>query len=159
MFRIGQARDIHRLESNGRPFIVGGVNIPHTLGPVSHSDGDCLYHAVCESLLGALALGDLGHHFPDDDKNFKDIDSALLISKAMELVRKEGYNVVNIDTSITLEKPKLAPHIENMRQNIASLLGVDISRVSVKAGTNEKIGEIGQGKAIEASSIVLLESE
>ena len=156
MFRIGQAKDIHRLENNGRPFILGGVNIPFTKGPVSHSDGDCLYHAVCESLLGALALGDLGHHFPDNDLKYKDIDSSILIKKAMELIKKEGYKVNNIDTSITLEEPKLKPYISEMRKNIASLLEVDITQVSVKAGTNEKIGELGRGEAVEASSIVLL---
>lgn len=156
MFRIGQARDIHRLEENGRDFILGGVKIPHNLGPVSHSDGDCLYHAVCESLLGALALGDLGHHFPDDDNTYKDMDSSLLIKHTVKIVKKLGYKVNNIDTSITLEKPKLRPYIEDMRKNIASLLEIEIDRVSVKAGTNEKVGELGEGKAIEATSIVLL---
>ena len=156
MFRIGQARDIHRLENNGRVFVLGGVKIPHSLGVVSYSDGDCLYHAICESLLGALALGDLGHHFPDDDVKYKDISSSLLIKKAMELIKERGYRVNNIDTSITLETPKLKPYIEEMRSNIASLLEVDIDRVSVKAGTNEKVGELGEGKAIEATSIVLL---
>ena len=156
MFRIGQARDIHRLEENGRDFILGGVKIPHNLGPVSHSDGDCLYHAVCESLLGALALGDLGHHFPDDDHTYKDMDSSLLIKHTVKIVKKLGYKVNNIDTSITLEKPKLRPYIEDMRKNIASLLEIEIDRVSVKAGTNEKVGELGEGKAIEATSIVLL---
>lgn len=156
MFRIGQARDIHRLEKNGRDFILGGVKIPHVLGPVSHSDGDCLYHAVCESLLGALALGDLGHHFPDNDLKYKDIDSSLLIKKAMDLIKERGYKVNNIDTSIILETPKLKSYIEEMRKNIACLLEIEVDKVSVKAGTNEKIGELGEGKAIEASSIVLL---
>ncbi len=156
MFRIGQAKDIHRLENNGRDFILGGVKIPHSLGPVSHSDGDCLYHAVCESLLGALALGDLGHHFPDDDLKYKDIDSSLLIKKAMDLIKERGYKVNNIDTSIILETPKLKSYIEEMRKNIACLLEMEVDKVSVKAGTNEKIGELGEGKAIEASSIVLL---
>ena len=156
MFRIGQARDIHRLEDNGRPFVLGGVSIPFSKGPVSHSDGDCLYHAICESLLGALALGDLGHHFPDDDLKYKDIDSSLLIKKAMELIKEKGYKVNNIDTSIILEEPKLKPYILKMRENISNLLEIEIDKVSVKAGTNEKIGEIGQGEAIEATSIVLL---
>ena len=156
MFRIGQARDIHRLEDNGRPFVLGGVSIPFSKGPVSHSDGDCLYHAICESLLGALALGDLGHHFPDDDLKYKDIDSSLLIKKAMELIKEKGYKVNNIDTSIILEEPKLKPYILKMRENISNLLEIEIDKVSVKAGTNEKIGEIGQGEAMEATSIVLL---
>lgn len=156
MFRIGQSRDIHRLENNGRPFILGGVIIPHTKGPVSHSDGDCLYHAVCESLLGALALGDLGHHFPDDDLKFKNIDSSILLRKTMELIKNQGYKVNNIDASIVLEEPKLKPYIFKMRENIASLLEVSIDKVSVKAGTNEKVGELGSGNAVEATSIVLL---
>ena len=156
MYRIGQSRDIHRLENNGRPFVLGGVKIPFYKGPVSHSDGDCLYHAICESLLGALALGDLGHHFPDDDINYKDIDSSILVRRAMELVKKQGYKINNIDSSIILEEPKLKPYISKMRENIATLLEVDVSRVSVKAGTNEKVGELGKGDAIEASSIVLL---
>lgn len=156
MFRIGQARDIHRLEKNGRNFVLGGVKIPYVLGPVSHSDGDCLYHAICESLLGALSLGDLGSHFPDDDLKYKDIDSSLLIRKAMELVKERGYRIVNIDTSIILEQPKLKNYIFQMRENVSNLLEIDIDRVSIKAGTNEKIGELGEGRAIEASSIVLL---
>ena len=156
MFRIGQSRDIHRLTTNGRPFILGGVTIPHSKGPISHSDGDCLYHAICESLLGALALGDLGHHFPDDDLKYKDIDSSILVRKAVELIKKQGYKVNNIDTSIILEEPKLKTYILEMRKNIASLLEVDITKVSVKAGTNEKIGELGNGDAVEATSIVLL---
>ena len=156
MFRIGQSRDIHRLTNNGRPFVLGGVIIPHTKGPISHSDGDCLYHAICESLLGALALGDLGYHFPDDDLKYKDIDSSILVRKAMELIKSQGYKVNNIDTSIVLEEPKLKSYILQMRENIASLLEVDVTRVSVKAGTNEKVGELGKGDAIEATSIVLL---
>lgn len=156
MFRIGQSRDIHRLEENGREFILGGVKIPFSKGLVSHSDGDCLYHAVCESLLGALALGDLGTHFPPNDEKYKDVDSSLLIKKAMELVKEKGYKVNNIDTSIILETPKLKPYIQEMRKNIASLLEVEVEKVSVKAGTNEQIGELGKSNAIEASSIVLL---
>lgn len=156
MYRIGFAKDIHRLEKNGRPFILGGVHILHELGPVSHSDGDCLYHAITESLLGALALGDLGHHFPDDDLNYKDIDSSVLVKKAVELIKQKGYKVQNVDSSIVLERPKLKNFIPMMQENIARLLEIDIDQVSVKAGTNEQIGELGKGLAVEASSIVLL---
>ena len=159
MYRIGFAKDIHRLEDNNRPFILGGVRIPYSKGPVSHSDGDCLYHAVCESLLGALALGDLGTHFPDNDSKFKDIDSSILVKKAYSLVKEKGYSINNIDTSIVLEQPKLKTYIDDMRKNISILLEIDIDRVSVKAGTNEKIGELGKGEAIEATSIVLLKKE
>ncbi len=157
MFRIGQSRDIHRLEENGRDFILGGIRIPYTKGNVSHSDGDCLYHAVAESLLGALALGDLGKHFPDNDDKFKNIDSSIIVKETMKLVKEKGYHVVNIDTSVILEKPKLKDYIDEMRQNIASLLEIDIDAVSVKAQTNEKVDALGRNEAIEATSIVLLE--
>lgn len=157
MFRIGQSRDIHRLEENGRDFVLGGIRIPYTKGNVSHSDGDCLYHAVAESLLGALALGDLGKHFPDNDDKFKNIDSSIIVKETMKLVKEKGYHVVNIDTSVILEKPKLKDYIDEMRQNIASLLEIDIDAVSVKAQTNEKVDALGRNEAIEATSIVLLE--
>lgn len=157
MFRIGQSRDIHRLEENGRDFVLGGIRIPYTKGNVSHSDGDCLYHAVAESLLGALALGDLGKHFPDNDDKFKNIDSSIIVKETMKLVKEKGYHVVNIDTSVILEKPKLKDYIDEMRQNIASLLEIDIDAVSVKAQTNEKVDALGHNEAVEATSIVLLE--
>lgn len=157
MFRIGQSRDIHRLEENGRDFVLGGIRIPYTKGNVSHSDGDCLYHAVAESLLGALALGDLGKHFPDNDDKFKNIDSSIIVKETMKLVKEKGYHVVNIDTSVILEKPKLKDYIDEMRQNIASLLEIDIDAVSVKAQTNEKVDALGRNEAVEATSIVLLE--
>ncbi len=157
MFRIGQSRDIHRLEENGRDFVLGGIRIPYTKGNVSHSDGDCLYHAVAESLLGALALGDLGKHFPDNDDKFKNIDSSIIVKETMKLVKEKGYHVVNIDTSVILEKPKLKDYIDEMRQNIASLLEISIDEVSVKAQTNEKVDALGRNEAIEATSIVLLE--
>lgn len=157
MFRIGQSRDIHRLEENGRDFVLGGIRIPYTKGNVSHSDGDCLYHAVAESLLGALALGDLGKHFPDNDDKFKNIDSSIIVKETMKLVKEKGYHVVNIDTSVILEKPKLKDYIDEMRQNIASLLEISIDAVSVKAQTNEKVDALGRNEAVEATSIVLLE--
>ncbi len=157
MFRIGQSRDIHRLEENGRDFILGGIKIPFTKGNVSHSDGDCLYHAIAESLLGALALGDLGKHFPDNDDKYKNIDSSILVKETMKMVKQKGYHVVNIDTSIILEKPKLKDYIDEMRKNIATLLEIDIDCVSVKAQTNEKVDAIGHNDAVEATSIVLLE--
>jgi 2-C-methyl-D-erythritol 2,4-cyclodiphosphate synthase len=159
MIRIGYARDIHRLEKNGRPFILGGINIPFDKGNVSHSDGDCLYHAIAESLMGALALGDLGKLFPDNDDKYLDYDSSLIVKEVVSLMKKEGYHVINIDTSIVLERPKLKDYIDEMRKNIASLLEISISCVSVKAQTNEKVGEVGQGNAIECFSSVLLEKE
>ena len=137
-YRIGFSKDIHRLVEN-RKLIIGGVVVPFEKGELAHSDGDVLYHALAESILGALALGDLGKHFPDTSSETKDMDSGVIVSKV-----------------VSLEKPKLKYYIELMRKNVASLLEVDIDYVSIKAGTNEKMGPVGLGEAIEASSIILL---
>ena len=153
--RIGFASDIHQLVEN-RKLILAGVVVPFEKGEKAHSDGDVVYHALGESILGALALGDLGTHFPDNDDKYKDMDSSLIIKEVTRLMDEHGYKVNNVDISITLEKPKLKPYIENMRQNIARLLNTDISNVSLKAGTNEKMDEIGKGNAVKAESIVLL---
>ena len=157
-YRIGLSKDIHRLVEN-RKLIICGVVIPFIKGELAHSDGDVAYHAVAESILGALALGDLGKHFPDTSDETKDMDSAIIVSKVVDMMENEGYSVTNIDVSISLEKPKLKDYIEQMRHNLANLLKIDMSQVSVKAGTNEKCGEVGQGLAIEATSIVLLENK
>ena len=156
--RIGFASDIHRLVE-GRKLILAGVNVPFPLGEFAHSDGDVVYHALAESILGALALGDLGTHFPDSDDKYKDIDSSLLVKEVVSLMKKEGYEIGNIDISITLEKPKLKDYILQMKHNIALLLETDIKNVSVKAGTNEKLDEIGKGLAVKAESIVLLQEK
>lgn len=153
--RIGFASDIHRLVAN-RPLILGGINIPYEKGELAHSDGDVVYHALAESLLGALALGDLGTHFPDNDLKYKDIDSSILVKEVMEKVDERGYKISNIDISITLEQPKLRNYIDEMIKNIAILTKVNIDQVSVKAGTNEKLDDIGRGEAVKAESIVLL---
>ena len=153
--RIGFASDIHQLVEN-RKLILAGVVVTFEKGEKAHSDGDVVYHALGESILGALALGDLGTHFPDNDDKYKDMDSSLIIKEVTRLMDERGYKVNNVDISITLEKPKLKPYIENMRQNIARLLNTDISNVSLKAGTNEKMDEIGKGNAVKAESIVLL---
>lgn len=153
--RIGFASDIHQLVEN-RKLILAGVVVPFEKGEKAHSDGDVVYHALGESILGALALGDLGTHFPDNDDKYKDMDSSLIIKEIKRLMDEKGYKIGNVDISITLERPKLKPHIENMRQNIARLLDTDISNISVKAGTNEKMDEIGKGNAVKAESIVLL---
>lgn len=153
--RIGFASDIHRLVE-GRPLILGGVHVPFEKGEEAHSDGDVVYHALAESMLGALALGDLGMHFPDSDPQYKNIDSSLLVKKVVNLVEENGYEIGNVDISITLEKPKLREFVLAMRSNIAALLKTDIRNVSVKAGTNEKIDEIGKGLAVKAESIILL---
>ena len=159
MIRIGNARDIHRLEKNNRRFVLGGIDIPFEKGNVSHSDGDCLYHAIAESLMGAISLGDLGKLFPDNDDKYLDYDSKLIVKEVMNIVKEKGYHVVNIDTSIVLEKPKLKDYIDIMRRNVADLLETEIENVSIKAQTNEKIGEIGRNDAVECFSTVLLEKE
>ena len=156
--RIGFASDIHRLVE-GRKLILAGVVVPFELGELAHSDGDVVYHALAESILGALALGDLGTHFPDSDDKYKDIDSSILVKEVVSLMKKEGCIIGNIDISITLEKPKLKNYISEMRNNIARLLETDVKNVSVKAGTNEKLDEIGKGLAVKAESIVLLKEK
>ena len=156
--RIGFASDIHRLVEN-RPLILGGVHVPFDKGELAHSDGDVVYHALAESILGALALGDLGTHFPDNDPQYKDIDSALLVKEVVRLMKEKNYRVGNVDISITLEQPKLKEFILEMRENVASLLKVDISQVSIKAGTNEKLDAVGMSLAVKAESIILLEEK
>lgn len=153
--RIGFASDIHQLVEN-RKLILAGVVIPFDKGEKAHSDGDVVYHALGESILGALALGDLGTHFPDNDEKYKDMDSSLIIKEIKKMMDERNYKVNNVDISITLEQPKLKPFILEMRSNIAKLLDVNIDQVSVKAGTNEKLDEIGKGHAVKAEAIVLL---
>ena len=153
--RIGFASDIHQLVEN-RKLILAGVIIPSPVGEKAHSDGDVVYHALAESILGALALGDLGKHFPDNDDKYLNIDSSLIVKEVVKMMDELGYKVNNIDISITLEKPKLRDRIDEMRSNIAKLLNTDISNVSVKAGTHEKIGPLGNLEAIKAESIVML---
>ena len=155
--RIGFASDIHKLVI-ARKFVLAGVVIPSKVGELAHSDGDVVYHAVSEAILGALALGDLGKHFPATDE-YKDIDSSFIVKKVIFMMLKKGYVVNNVDVSITLEKPKLKPYILDMRKNLATLLNVDIDDVSVKAGTNEGLDEIGQGKAVKAEAIVMLKKK
>ena len=155
--RIGFASDIHKLVI-ARKFVLAGVAIPSKVGELAHSDGDVVYHAVSEAILGALALGDLGKHFPATDE-YKDIDSSFFVKKVVFMMLKKGYVVNNVDVSITLEKPKLKPYILDMRKNLATLLNVDVDDVSVKAGTNEGLDEIGQGKAVKAEAIVLLKKK
>ena len=156
--RIGFASDIHRLVEN-RKLILAGVDVPSPLGELAHSDGDVVYHALAESILGALALGDLGTHFPDSDPKYKDIDSSVLVKEVVKLMHEKGFKVGNVDISITLETPKLKPYILQMRENIASLLEVDVDFISVKAGTNEKLDDIGHGLAVKAESIILLKEK
>ncbi len=158
MIRIGHSTDVHRLEAGNR-LIIGGVTIPHYKGSVGHSDGDCLLHTVCESLIGALSLGDLGKLFPDTSEEFRGINSSLLVQQVMKEVRQRGFRVVNIDSTIYLERPKLQQHISTMRENIAALLEIDVEYVSVKATTGEAVGIIGREEAIMTESVVLVTND
>ena len=154
-YRIGFSKDIHRLVEN-RKLIIGGVVVPFEKGELAHSDGDVLYHALAESILGALALGDLGKHFPDTSDETLDMDSSVIVSKVVKMMLEKGYEVNNVDIFVSLERPKLKDYIESMRNNVAKLLQINIDQVSIKAGTNEKCGEVGKGEAIEATSMILL---
>lgn len=154
-YRIGFSKDIHRLVEN-RKLIIGGVVVPFEKGELAHSDGDVLYHALAESILGALALGDLGKHFPDTSDETLDMDSSVIVSKVVKMMFEKGYEVNNVDIFVSLERPKLKDYIESMRNNVANLLQVNIDQVSIKAGTNEKCDEVGKGEAIEATSMILL---
>ncbi|BAK75913.1 2-C-methyl-D-erythritol 2,4-cyclodiphosphate synthase [Pseudogulbenkiania sp. NH8B] len=155
MFRIGQGYDVHQLVE-GRPLILGGVTIPHDKGLLGHSDADALLHAITDAILGAAALGDIGRHFPDTDLRFKGADSRVLLREAMERVRAAGWQVVNVDATLIAQRPKLAPHIDAMCAAIASDLGLAVTAVNVKGKTNEKLGYLGRGEAIEAQAVCLL---
>ena len=157
-YRVGFSKDIHKLVEN-RKLIIGGVVVPFEKGELAHSDGDVLYHALAESILGALALGDLGKHFPDTSNETLNMDSGLIVKKVMEMTKEAGYCVNNVDIFISLEKPKLKDYILKMRENAAKLLEVSVEQVSIKVGTNEGCGEVGRGEAIEASSMVMLKKK
>ena len=153
--RIGEGWDVHQLVV-GRPLVLGGIPIPHSHGLLGHSDADALLHAITDALLGAAALGDIGRHFPDTDPQFKGSDSAVLLAEAARRVRAAGWAIVNIDSTIVAQAPKLAPHIPAMVLRIAGLLGLDAGAVNVKAKTAEKLGPVGEGLAIEARAVCLL---
>lgn len=153
--RIGQGYDVHQLVE-GRPLILGGVTIPFEKGLLGHSDADALLHAVTDALLGAAGLGDIGSHFPDTAAEFKDADSRVLLRKAYEAVQAKGWRVVNVDSTIIAQKPKLAPHIAAMRANLAADLGIAQDCVNIKGKTNEKLGYLGRMEGIEAQAAVLL---
>lgn len=154
--RIGHGYDVHKL-IKGRPLILGGVKIPFELGLLGHSDADVLLHAVCDSLLGAAALGDIGKHFPDSDEAFRNIDSRILLRKTAELLREKGYKVVNVDATVIAQKPKLSPFIAEMRENIALDCGVSAECVNVKATTEEGLGFTGDLSGISAHAVCLIE--
>ncbi len=153
--RIGNGYDVHAL-APGLPLWLGGVEIESPLGCIAHSDGDVAIHALCDALLGALALGDIGKHFPDTSDDFKGIDSKILLSRVMELVRAEGWEVINADVTIAMQRPKLAPYILKMRECMASVMGSHVSRISVKATTTEKLGFVGRSEGCEVYAVALL---
>lgn len=154
-FRIGNGYDVHAL-AEGESLILGGIRIEHTKGTVAHSDGDVAIHALCDALLGALALGDIGKHFPDSSAEFKGIDSTILLERVMELIRNQGYELSNADITIAMQKPKLAPFIPLMRVRIAQVMNVETSAISVKATTTEKLGFVGREEGVEVYASVLL---
>ncbi|MDO9200151.1 MAG: 2-C-methyl-D-erythritol 2,4-cyclodiphosphate synthase, partial [Hydrogenophaga sp.] len=151
----GEGWDVHALVP-GRPLIIGGVRVPHSMGLLGHSDADVLLHAVTDALLGAAALGDIGRHFPDTDERFKGADSSVLLAEAGRRVREAGFDIGNVDSTVIAQAPKLAPHIGAMCDNMARTLGVARGQVNVKAKTAEKLGPVGQGLSIEARAVVLL---
>lgn len=154
--RIGQGFDAHALVA-GRKLVIGGVEIPYEKGLAGHSDADVLIHAVCDALLGAAGLGDIGAHFPDTDARYKDIDSRRLLSEVATLLARSRYRVVNVDTTVIAQAPRMAPHIAAMRANLAQALGIEVEAVSVKAKTTEKLGFVGRGEGIAAEAVVLIE--
>ncbi len=154
--RVGTGYDVHRLTEN-RKLILGGVEIPYEKGLLGHSDADVLVHAIMDAILGAAALGDIGKHFPDNDQNYKDISSIILLKKVASIIRENGYTIGNIDSTIVAQRPKVGPFIQQMRENIASALETDISRVNVKATTEEGLGFTGEGLGIAAQAACLLE--
>ena len=157
MYRIGEGYDLHSLQV-GRPLILGGIEIPHHKGCYGHSDADALLHAIADAMLGALSLGDIGAHFPDTDPAYKGADSAILLGRVVEMVRKRGWNLVNLDATIIAQAPKLRPHIDSMRARIAEIIDTDMDNISVKATTNEGLDAIGAEEALAARAIVLLNS-
>ncbi len=156
--RIGSGYDVHKL-AEGRDCIIGGVKIPYEKGLLGHSDADVLLHAIADALLGAAALGDIGRHFPDNDPQYKGADSRKLLSRVLGLILAEGYCIINIDATIIAQRPKMAPHIEQMRKNIAETLRIDLKQINVKATTEEGLGFTGAGLGIAASAVCLLEEK
>ena len=154
-FRVGNGYDVHQL-AEGLPLVLGGVKIPHTKGCVAHSDGDVLIHALCDALLGALALGDIGQHFPDTSDDYAGIDSRILLARVAVMVREKGWEIVNVDNTLLAQKPKIAPIVPAMRQALADTLGLPVEAVSVKATTTEHLGFVGREEGVAAYATCLL---
>jgi len=157
-YRIGSGIDFHQLVA-GRDLWIGGIKIPHHKGALGHSDADVLLHAVCDAMLGALCLGDIGVHFPDTDNNYKNIDSKILLAKSFELIKSRGYKVVNVDSTLCLEQPKIKPYVAQMQEVIAAILEITAADVSVKATTTEKMGFVGREEGLTAYATILLFKE
>jgi len=158
MYRIGNGYDVHQL-GEGRKLTLCGIHVPWEKGEIAHSDGDVAIHAIVDALLGALALGDIGAHFPDTDAAWAGIDSRILLKKTMDLVAGKGYGLVNLDCTIVLQRPKIRPHIDAMREALAACLNIPVERVSVKATTEEKMGFTGDGSGVKAYAVVLLQKK
>jgi len=156
--RVGFGFDVHQLIGE-RYFWLGGILIPHSKGALGHSDADVMLHSICDALLGAAALGDIGKHFPDTSNEFKNIDSKILLKKVCELIAENGYSISNIDTTLCLEKPKIAPHIPQMRKAISEVMNLEEGRISIKATTNEKMGFIGREEGIVSYAVALIKKE
>jgi len=154
-FRVGFGFDVHQLEQ-GIPFFLGGVRIEHYKGAKGHSDADVIIHAICDALLGAAALGDIGKHFPDTSNEFKGIDSSILLAKVVSLLKEKSIAIGNVDVSVVLEKPKIAPYIQAMREKLASVMQIEIDCVSIKATTNEKMGFVGREEGVAAYAVALI---
>jgi len=155
--RIGYGIDFHQLVT-GRELFIGGVKIPHDKGALGHSDADVLLHAICDALLGAASLGDIGVHFPDTSAEFKNIDSKILLAKTFELIQKEGYSIVNIDSTLCLEAPKIKPYVAQMQKTIAAILSIPVKDISIKATTTETMGFVGRKEGLAAHAVCLLQS-
>ena len=156
--RIGHGYDVHAL-ADGLRLVIGGVELEHTKGCVAHSDGDVAIHAICDAMLGALALGDIGKLFPDTSAEFKGIDSKILLRRVCDVIEQKGYKVGNVDCTIAMQRPKLRPHIDTMRSTLASVIGIEVDRVSVKATTTERLGFEGREEGVSVHSVVLLYEE
>lgn len=156
--RIGQGYDLHRLVPD-RDLIIGGVKIPHILGLLGHSDADVLVHAIIDALFGAIAEGDIGRHFPDTDPKYKGADSIKLLQETGKIIVNKGYKIINIDSTIVIQKPKMAPHINKMKENIAKALNIKTEDVSIKAKTNEGVDAVGKEEAVQAYAVVLVENK
>ena len=154
-FRIGHGYDVHKLEE-GKKFVIGGINIDHYKGAVGHSDADVVIHVICDALLGALSLGDIGKHFPDTDNKYKGIDSKILLQKVMKLVKEEKYQISNVDVTILLQKPKLRNYIDSMRDTLSNIMEIDKSQISVKATTTEGLGFVGREEGVAAHCVCII---